>query len=82
MSKILTGTVVSISTENTAIVLIEHKYRHAMYQKVIKRSKRFKAHIGEVKVENGDTVLIEETRPISKDKHFIVIKNLKAKKAK
>ncbi|OGK31554.1 30S ribosomal protein S17 [Candidatus Roizmanbacteria bacterium RIFCSPHIGHO2_12_FULL_33_9] len=82
MSKILTGIVISTKTEKTVIVMVEQKYRHPMYQKVIKRSKKFKVHIADIKVENGDIVLIEETRPISKDKHFIVIKNLKGKKVK
>jgi small subunit ribosomal protein S17 len=77
MAKVLTGIVVSSKLENTAIVLVENKFRHPMYKKIIKKGKRFKAHVSDIKVELGDTVLIEETRPISKDKYFKVVKNLK-----
>lgn len=82
MAKTLTGIVVSIKSPKTVIVLVERKFRHPLYQKVIKRSKRFKVHQDKVIVEVDDKVLIQETRPISKDKHFVITKNLKGKAKK
>ena len=64
------GVVVSDSMQKTRVVLIERVYRHPRYQRVITRSKRLKAHDEENKSRVGDRVLIEETRPLSKDKHW------------
>ena len=76
MRKSITGTVVSTSMKNTVVVMVESKYRHPLYRKVIKSHKRFKAHneLDDVKV--GDEVVITETKPISKEKHFIVTKKI------
>lgn len=71
--KILTGTVVSDKMKDTIVVLVERFEKHPKYQKFIKRSKKFKAHdVGNTK-KVGEKVSIRETKPISKDKHFIVI---------
>jgi len=77
MKKILQGEVVSNKMTKTVVVRVERKTRHPKYQKVIIRHKKYKAHNEEMKLEIGDVVEIEETRPISKDKHFRVIKKLK-----
>ncbi len=77
MPKILEGKILTIKTPKTAIVLIERKFRHPMYKKVIKRSKKFKVHYENIKIEIGDNVVIKETRPISKDKYFEIVKKLK-----
>ncbi len=77
MKKILQGEVVSNKMTKTVVVKVERKTRHPLYQKVIIRHKKYKAHNEEMKLEIGDVVEIEETRPISKDKHFMVIKKLK-----
>ncbi|MFH1827283.1 MAG: 30S ribosomal protein S17 [bacterium] len=79
MAKTLTGIVVSIKSPKTVVVLVERKFRHPLYQKVIKRSKRFKVHQDKIIVEVDDKVTIQETRPISRDKHFVITKNLKGK---
>ena len=79
MPKILEGKIIAIKTPKTAIVLIERKFRHPMYKKVIKKSKKFKAHYENIKIEIGDNALIKETRPISKDKSFEIIKSSKNK---
>lgn len=76
MKKILQGEVVSNKMTKTVVVRVERKTRHPIYQKVIIRHKKYKAHNEEMKLEIGDIVKIEETRPISKDKHFRVIKKL------
>lgn len=74
MAKQLQGTIVSLKMINTAIVVVERKTSHPLYKKIVRHAKRFKAHLTEeVKVAMGDTVVIEETRPISRDKHFKVI---------
>jgi len=76
MKKILTGKVVSTKMTKTVVVIVERKFRHPVYHKVIVRHKKYKAHNEKLDLKVGDIVKIEETKPISKDKHFIVIKKL------
>ncbi len=76
MKKIFTGEVISTKMQKTVIVRVERKFRHAGYGKVIKRHKKYKAHNESIELVAGDIVEIEETRPISKDKHFKVVKKL------
>ena len=54
----------------TRVVLIERVYRHPRYQRVVTRSKKLKAHDEANQSKVGDRVLIEETRPLSKDKRW------------
>jgi small subunit ribosomal protein S17 len=71
--KVLSGTVVSTKMKDTVVVLVERYEKHPKYEKFIKRSKRFKAHdAGNTKVM-GEKVEIRESKPISKDKHFVVV---------
>jgi len=77
MKKTLIGKIVSIKMLKTVVVLVERKFRHAVYHKVIIRHKKFKAHNEDLDLQLGDVVKIEETRPISKDKHFKVIEKIK-----
>ena len=72
MSKILTGTVVSAKTPMTIVVDVQTRYQHPRFKKIVKRHKKFKVHVTDTKVKIGDVVRIEQTRPISKDKHFIL----------
>jgi small subunit ribosomal protein S17 len=74
MAKIITGTVVSTKMQNTVVVRIERKYRHPTYRKVIIRHQKFKAHNDLKDINEGDLVTIQETRPISKDTYFRVVK--------
>lgn len=76
MKKILTGKIVSTKMTNTVVVMIERKFRHPVYHKVIIRHKKFKAHNDKLELQMGDLVRIEETKPISKDKHFKVIEKI------
>jgi len=70
--KVLVGTVVSNKMKDTIVVSVENYEKHPKYEKFVKRRKKFKAHdVGNTK-SIGDKVEIVETRPISKDKHFIV----------
>lgn len=73
MTKSLIGTIVSTKMTKTVIVLVERKLRHPKYRKVITRHKKYKAHNENTKLKVGDVVEIKESRPISKEKHFIVV---------
>ncbi len=71
---IFSGVVVSDKMKDTAVVLVHNYEKHPKYQKFIKRSKKYKAHDVGNTLKIGDKATIEECRPISKDKHFQVIK--------
>jgi small subunit ribosomal protein S17 len=64
------GVVVSDKMTKTRVVMIDRVYRHPRYERVITRSKRLKAHDETNASKVGDRVLIEETRPLSKDKRW------------
>ena len=64
------GVVVSDAMQKTRVVKIERVYRHPKYQRVIRMSKKLKAHDEGNESKVGDRVLIEETRPLSKDKRW------------
>jgi small subunit ribosomal protein S17 len=72
----LTGVVVSDRMEKTVAVLVERTFRHPLYGKVVRRQSKFLAHDPENSAKIGDQVVIEETRPVSKNKNWIVIRNL------
>ena len=76
MKKILQGVVVSTSMINTVVVEVERKYRHKLYQKVIKRNKRFNVHNDLKGIAVGDLVAIQETRPLSKTKRFRLVEKI------
>ncbi len=76
MKKTLIGQIISTKMEKTVTVKVEQKFRHPIYKKVITRHKKYKAHNDKFDLEKGDWVKIEETRPISKDKHFKVIEKI------
>ncbi len=71
---ILSGVVVSDKMDKTIVVSVSRFIKHPLYGKFYKVSKKYKAHDEENKYKIGDKVEIVETRPISKDKHFRVIK--------
>lgn len=79
MNKTLIGVITSTKMQKTVVVRVERKFRHPMYRKVIIRHKKYKAHNENMELAVGDMVKIEETRPISKDKHFKVIEKIKVK---
>jgi small subunit ribosomal protein S17 len=66
------GVVVSDAMQKTRVVKIERVYRHPRYQRVIRMSKRLKAHDEGNESKVGDRVLLEETRPMSKEKRWRV----------
>jgi small subunit ribosomal protein S17 len=67
-----TGRVVSNKMEKTVVVVVERRKQHPIYKKVMKRSVRFMAH-DEMGAQEGDTVVIIESRPISANKRWRVI---------
>ncbi|MAG12377.1 30S ribosomal protein S17 [bacterium] len=72
LKKTLKGVVTSDKMDKTILVLVGRLVKHPKYKKYIKRSKKYKAHDEENKHKVGDKVIIEECKPISKDKHFKV----------
>jgi small subunit ribosomal protein S17 len=74
MAKTHKGTVVSVKMQNTAVVEISWKAPHPLYKKLLKRSKKHKVDTAGQEVQVGDVVTIIETKPISKDKHFVLAK--------
>ena len=75
--KILTGVVVSDKPNKTITVLVERKYSHPLLKKVIKVRKKYSAHDENNKFKTGDRVSIIESKPISKNKKFQVMGNVK-----
>jgi small subunit ribosomal protein S17 len=71
--KVLSGVVVSDKMKKTVVVEVNRFIKHPKYQKYFKVSKRYKAHDEENKHKVGDKVEIRETKPISKQKSFVVI---------
>ena len=78
--RILTGTVTSDKTDKTVTVKVERKVKHPLYGKIMRRSKKYHAHDEDNAFKMGDTVRIEETKPISKTKTWKVIETVKASK--
>jgi len=76
MKKTLQGVVVSTSMKNTVVVSVERKYRHKLYQKVIKRNKRYSVHNDLEDIHIGDQVIMQETRPLSKTKRFRIVEKI------
>lgn len=71
--RIIQGVVVSDKMEKTIVVEITRLKKHPKYKKYYKVTKRFKAHDAEKKYHTGDSVTIQQTRPISKEKRWTVL---------
>ena len=71
--KVRVGKVVSDKMNKTVVVAVERKVPHALYNKPMVSTKRFKAHDENNECQVGDTVKIVETRPLSKDKCWRVV---------
>ena len=69
----LKGTIVSNKMHKTVVVRVDRLKKHPKYQKYYRTSQKFKAHDEKGEYRVGDEVLIEETRPLSKEKRWIVI---------
>lgn len=71
--RILSGTVTSDKNEQTITVLVERRFKHPLFQKTVRKSKKYRAHDAENKFKVGDAVRIEECAPISKTKRWTVV---------
>lgn len=72
--RILSGKVVKKSGDKTVSVLVSRQTTHPIYKKIIRLSKKYLAHDSDNSISVGDTVKIQETRPLSKSKSWEVIK--------
>lgn len=68
----LVGRVVSDKMDKTVTVLVERKVKHPLYGKIIRLSKKFHAHDETNQYKEGDVVVIQESRPLSKTKNWVV----------
>ncbi len=71
--RVLTGQIVSDKTDKTVVVKVERRVKHPLYGKIIRLSKKYHAHDEANEYREGETVRIEETRPVSKLKTWRVI---------
>ena len=73
LRRVMIGTVVSNKMDKTVVVAVETSVKHKVYNKVVKRTYKLKAHDEENQCKMGDTVKVMETRPLSKDKRWRVV---------
>ena len=73
LRKVMVGKVVSDKMDKTVVVAVETSVRHKMYNKIVKRTYKLKAHDEANECKIGDTVKVMETRPLSKDKRWRVV---------
>jgi small subunit ribosomal protein S17 len=76
----LTGVITSDKMDKTVTVLVERAVKHPILGKMVRRSKKYHAHSPNNEFKQGDTVMIEETRPVSKTKAWAVSKLLEKAK--
>ena len=75
-SKTLKGVVVSDKMAKTVVVKVDRYKKHPRYKRFYRSSKKYKAHDEKGEFHTGDRVMIKEVKPISKDKHFVVIEKI------
>ncbi|MBR3574136.1 MAG: 30S ribosomal protein S17 [Lachnospiraceae bacterium] len=73
LRKVRTGKVTSDKMDKTIVVAIEERINHPLYNKVVKRTYKLKAHDENNECKVGDTVRVMETRPLSKDKRWRLV---------
>ncbi len=66
------GVIISDKMKKTRVVLVSRLKKHPIYKKYHRVSKRFKAHDEDDKYKTGDNVVIEEMRPLSKEKRWVI----------
>ena len=77
LRKTRTGKVVSNKMQKTIVVAVEDHVKHPLYKKIVKRTYKLKAHDENNECNIGDTVKVMETRPLSKDKRWRLVKKKK-----
>lgn len=73
--RVLQGVVVSTKTDKTVTVKVERRFKHPIYKKIVRVSKKYAAHDAENSCKDGQKVYIMESRPISKTKSWIVVQD-------
>ena len=73
LRKTRTGKVVSDKMDKTIVVAVEYHVKHPLYNKIVKRTYKLKAHDENNECKVGDTVKVMETRPLSKDKRWRLV---------
>ncbi|MDN2567427.1 30S ribosomal protein S17 [Aquibium sp. A9E412] len=76
--RVLQGTVVSDKNDKTVVVRVERRFTHPVMKKTVRMSKRYKAHDETNACKVGDIVTIQESKPISKDKSWVVVTEAQA----
>ena len=76
--RLLQGIVVSDKADKTIVVNVERRFTHPILKKTVRRTKKYQAHDAENKFKVGDRVTIEESKPISKTKRWVVIEGTSA----
>ncbi|WP_237154917.1 30S ribosomal protein S17 [Oryzibacter oryziterrae] len=76
--RILQGVVVSDKTDKTVVVKVERRFTHPVLKKTVRRSKNYQAHDEANQFKIGDVVSIEESKPISKTKRWVVLSSVSA----
>jgi len=76
--RILQGVVVSDKNDKTVVVKVERRFAHPLLKKTVRQSKNYKAHDEDNRCKVGDIVSIQESRPISKDKRWVVVTDQQA----
>lgn len=79
--RILQGVVVSDKNDKTIVVKVERRLRHPVLKKTVRLSKKYHAHDETNQAKAGDTVRIEETRPLSKQKRWTLVEKVTAGQA-
>lgn len=80
MRKRLEGIIVSDKMQKTRVVKVERFKKHPRYLKYYRVSKKFKAHDEKNEYKKGDKVIIEETRPLSKEKRWRIVEKIESRK--
>jgi small subunit ribosomal protein S17 len=71
--RVLQGSVVSDTNDKTVVVLVERRFTHPVMKKTVRRSKKYQAHDEANTYKVGDQVFIQESKPISKNKRWVVL---------
>ncbi len=71
--RLLQGIVVSDKADKTVVVKVERRFTHPVMKKTVRRTKNYQAHDADNRFKVGDIVTIEESRPISKTKRWVVV---------
>jgi len=73
--RVLQGTVVSDTNDKTVVVRVDRAFTHPVMKKTVRRSKKYHAHDESNTAKVGDVVWIEESKPISKNKRWVLVPN-------